>query len=152
MESNSCFCRCIYVSCFRGGMFAVSGRCQDGYREQGAERRADFAENIFSTKKTPKRRLNIPTNLVNSRRIPKIPTKNPENISRFFSRIYFWNSPILHKLVGGVLFSQAICKHETLAKAPQSYYQKWGGKEKDLVGCFIWLTSWCFEIFFNFHP
>ena len=90
-------------------MFAVSGRCQDGHREQGAERRADFVQKIFSTKKTPKRRLNLPTNLVNSRRIPKIPTKNPHNISRLFSRISFWNSLILHKLVaGGFYFPKAI--------------------------------------------
>ena len=109
-------------------MFAVSGRCQDGHREQGAERRADFVEKILSTKKTPKRRLNIPTNLVNSRRIPKLPTKNPENISRFFSIIYCWNSLILHKLVAGVLFSQAKTQAKNLeyvfffyqAKGPQS--------------------------------
>ena len=96
-------------------MFAVSGRCQDGHREQGLERRADFVEKIFSTKKTPKRRLNIPTNLVNSRKSQKIPSKNLENISRFFSIIYLLIPYIiLHKLVGGVFFSQAKTQAKTL--------------------------------------
>ena len=97
-------------------MFAVSGRCQDGHREQGLERRADFVEKIFSTKKTPKRRLNIPTNLVNSRKKSKNPIKKSRKYFQVFLNNIFINSLYNPTQIGwgGFSFSQAKTQAKTL--------------------------------------
>ena len=74
-------------------MFAVSGRCQDGHREQGAERRADFVQNILFHEKDAETSFESSNKSCEFTKKSKNPNKKSPRIFPGFSQEYLFGIP-----------------------------------------------------------